>query len=70
MTINSGKIQKNLGRVLSAPKRILKPFALIKHQMHRHECDTTFYLIQKIKQGFFLCYISSKENKCQKILKL
>jgi hypothetical protein len=31
---------------------------------------TTFYLIQKIKQGFFLYYISCKENKCWKNFKI
>jgi hypothetical protein len=31
---------------------------------------TTFYLIQKIKQDFFLYYISCKENKCWKIFKI
>jgi hypothetical protein len=31
---------------------------------------TTIYLIQKIKQGFFLYYISCKENKCWKSFKI
>jgi hypothetical protein len=31
---------------------------------------TTFYLIRKIKQGFFLYYISCKENKCWKGFKI
>jgi hypothetical protein len=31
---------------------------------------TTFYLIQKIKQDFFLDYIPYKENKCWKSFKI
>jgi hypothetical protein len=31
---------------------------------------TSFYLIQEIKQGFFLYYISCKENECWENFKM
>jgi hypothetical protein len=66
MRINSKKIRKILRKIMTTPKRILKPFALKNHWMHWHECNThiepIYFFIQKIKQGFFLYYISCKEK--------
>jgi hypothetical protein len=64
MRINSRKIQKILGRIWTTPKRILKAFALMKPQrcIGMNATHTTFYLLKKIKQGFFLYYISCKEK--------
>jgi hypothetical protein len=72
MRINFRKIRKILGRVWTAPKRIFQTF--ITQEAPR--CNgmsatlTTFYLLKKIKQGFFLYYISCKENKCWKNFKI
>jgi hypothetical protein len=39
--------------------------------MHRHECNTHNFLFDlKIKQGFFLYYISGKQNKSWKNFKI
>jgi hypothetical protein len=40
--------------------------------MHRHECNIHNFLfdLEKIKQGFFLYYISCKENECWKNFKI
>jgi hypothetical protein len=54
MRINSRKIQKILGSVWTAPKRIFKTFSTQEPLDASAECNThNFYLIQKIKQGFF-----------------
>jgi hypothetical protein len=72
MRINSRKIRKILGRVWTAPKRIFQTFST----QEAPRCNgmsatlTTFYLLKKIKQGFFLYYISCKENKCWKNFKI
>jgi hypothetical protein len=72
MRINSRKIQKIVGRVWSAPKRIFETFALMNTKMHRHECNTRNFLfdLENQTKAFFLYYISCKENKCWKILVL
>jgi hypothetical protein len=65
MGINSRKIQKNLGRIWTTPKRIFE--TLCTQEAPRgngmNATLTTIYLISKIKQGFFLYYISCKEKK-------
>jgi hypothetical protein len=73
MRINSGKIRKILGRVRTAPKRILKPFALKKHQdasvWMQH--SQLFIWFRKSNKDFFSYTIFLvKKNKCEKILKL
>jgi hypothetical protein len=66
MRINSRKIRKILGRVWSTLMRIFETF----YTQEAPRCIgmnatlTTFYLIRKIKQRFFLYYISCKEKKC------
>jgi hypothetical protein len=68
MRINFRKIQKILGRFWTAPKRTFETF----YTQDAPRCIgmsatlTTFYLLKKIKQEFFLYYISCKENKCWK----
>jgi hypothetical protein len=66
MRINSRKIRKILGRVWTTPKRIFETFCTQEAPRctDMNATHTTFYLIQKIKQGFFLYYIPCKENKC------
>jgi hypothetical protein len=56
MRINSRKILKILERVQTTPKCILKPFALMNTQMHRHECNTHTFLFDSKNQTmiFFL----------------
>jgi hypothetical protein len=64
MRINPRKIGKILGRFWIAPKRIFETFCT----QEAPRCTgmnatlTTFYLTLKIKQGFFLYYISCKEK--------
>jgi predicted KAP-like P-loop ATPase len=72
MRINSRKIQKILGKVWTAPKHIFETFCTQEAPrcIGMNATLTTFYLIQKIKQGFFLYYISCKENKCRKNFKI
>jgi hypothetical protein len=73
MRIDSRKIQKILGRIWTAPKRV---FEILSTQeaprcIGMNATLTTFYLLKKIKQGFFLSYISCKEKiNVGKILKL
>ena len=70
--LNSGKIQKILGRTSSAPKRILKPFTLINTEMLQHECNThnnNFILLRKTINVFPL-YISCKETNVEKSFKI
>jgi hypothetical protein len=73
MRINSRKIRKILGRVRTAPKRIFETFCTQEAPrcIGMDATFATFYLIQKIKQGFFLYYISCKEKiNVGKVLKL
>jgi hypothetical protein len=72
MRINSGKVRKILGRVWTAPKRFFETFCTQEAPrcIGMNATLTTFYLIQKIKQGLFLYYISYKEKKCWKSFKL
>jgi hypothetical protein len=72
MRINSRKIQKILGRVLTAPKLIFETLSTQEAPrcIGMNATLTTFYLLKKIKQGFFLCYIPCKENKCWKNFKI
>jgi hypothetical protein len=72
MRINSRKIQKILGSDRIAPERIFETFSTQEAPrcIGMNATLTTFYLIQKIKQGFFLCYIPCKENKCWKNFKI
>jgi hypothetical protein len=64
MRIHSRKVRKILGRIWTTSKRIFETFC----PQEAPRCNgmsatlTTFYLIQKIKQGFFLYYISCKEK--------
>jgi hypothetical protein len=55
MRINSRKIQKILGRVWTAPKRIFETFSTQEalRCIGMSATLTTFYLLKKIKQGFF-----------------
>jgi hypothetical protein len=64
MRINSKKNQKIPGRIWTAPKRIFGTFCTQEGPrcIGMNETLTTFYLIQKIKQGFFLFYVSCKEK--------
>jgi hypothetical protein len=72
MRINSGKVRKILGRIWTAPKHVFETF----RTQEAPRCTgmnatlTTFFLLNKIKQGFFLYYISCKENKCLKNFKI
>jgi hypothetical protein len=71
MRIDSRKI-RILGRVWYAPKRTFETFGTQEAPrcIGINATLTTFYPIQKIKQGFFLYYISCKENKCWKSFKI
>jgi hypothetical protein len=68
----SRKIQKILERIWTAPKRLFETFCTQKAPrcIGMNATLTTLYLIQKIKQGFFLYYIPYKENKCWKNFKI
>jgi hypothetical protein len=73
MRINSRKIRKILGRVWTTPSRIFETFCTQEAPrcIDMNATLTTFYLIQKIKQVFFLYYISCKEKiNVGKVLKL
>jgi hypothetical protein len=64
MRINPRKIRKILGRFWTAPKPIFETFSTQETPrcIGMNATLTTFYLIQKIKQGFFLYNISCKEK--------
>jgi hypothetical protein len=64
MSINSRKIRKILGRVRTAPKHIFETFSTQEAPrcIGMNATLTTFYLLKKNKQGFFLYYISCKEK--------
>jgi hypothetical protein len=72
MRINPRKIRKILRKIWTAPKRIFETLST----QEAPRCNgmsatlTTFYLLKKIKQGFFLYHISCKENKCWKNFKI
>jgi hypothetical protein len=68
MRINSRKILKILGRIWLPSKRTFETLSTQKAPrcISMNATLTTFYLLEKIKQGFFLYYISCKENKCWK----
>jgi hypothetical protein len=65
ITENSRKLRKILRRVWSAPKHIFETFCTREAPrcIGMNATLATFYLIRKIKQGFFLYYISCKEKK-------
>jgi hypothetical protein len=56
MRINSRKVRKILERIWTAPKRIFETFCTQEAPrcIGMNATLMTFYLIQKIKQGFFL----------------
>jgi hypothetical protein len=64
MRIDPRKIWKILGKVWTAPKCIFETFCTQEAPrcIGMNATLTTFYLIQKMKQGFFLYYISCKEK--------
>jgi hypothetical protein len=72
MRINSRKIQKILGKIWIAPKRLFDTFCtqepLDASAWMQHSLN--FVLIRKIKQRFFLYYIPCKENKCWEKIKI
>jgi hypothetical protein len=72
MRINSRKIQKILGRIWTAPKRVFETLSTQEAPrcIGMNATLTTFYLLKKIKQGFFLYYISCKKINVGKFLKL
>jgi hypothetical protein len=73
MRINPRKIRKILGRIWTAPKRICETLSTQEAPrcIGMNATLTTFYLLKKIKQGFFLYYISCKEKiNVGKFLKL
>jgi hypothetical protein len=72
MRINSRKTRKILRRVRTAPKRIFETLSTQEAPrcIGMNATLTTFYLLKKIKQEFFLYYISCKENKCWKNFKI
>jgi hypothetical protein len=72
MRINARKIRKILGRVRTTSKRIFETFCTQEAPrcIDMNATLITFYLIYKIKQGFFLYYIPYKENKCWKSFKI
>jgi hypothetical protein len=73
MRINSRKIRKILGRVWTAPKLIFETFSTQKAPrcVVMNATLTTFYLLKKIKQGFFSYTIFPvKKNKCWKNFKI
>jgi hypothetical protein len=65
MRINPRKFWKIPGRIRTAPKRIFETLSAQKAPrcFSMNATLTTFYLLKKIKQGFFLSYISCKEKK-------
>jgi hypothetical protein len=64
MRINPRKIWKILRRVRIASKRIFETLSTQEATrcIGMNATLTTFYLLKKIKQGFFLYYISCKEK--------
>jgi hypothetical protein len=72
MRINSKKVQKILGRIWTAPKRIFEIFCTQEAPrcISMNATLTTFYLNQKIKQGFFLTIFHVEKINVGKILKL
>jgi hypothetical protein len=68
----SKEVRKILGRIWTAPKRILKSFCTQEAPkcIGMNATLTTFYLIQKIKQGFSYTIFPVKKNNVGKILNL
>jgi hypothetical protein len=64
MRINSRKVWKILERIWTAPKRIFETFCTQEAPrcISMNAILTTFYLIQKIKQGFSYTIFSVKED--------
>jgi hypothetical protein len=72
MRINSKKIWKIFGRVRTTPRRIFETFSTQEAPrcIGMNETLTTFYLLKKIKQGFFYTIFPVKKTNVGKILKL
>jgi hypothetical protein len=72
MRINFRKIRKILGRIWTTPKRIFETFYTQEAPRYigMNATHITIYLIQKIKQRFFLNYISCKEDQCWESFKI
>jgi hypothetical protein len=73
MRINPRKIWKILGRFWTAPKRVFETLSTQEAPrcIGMNATLTTFYLLKKIKQGFFPYTIFLvKKNKCWKIFKI
>jgi hypothetical protein len=72
MRINSRKIQKILGRVWTAPKCIFETFCTQEAPrcIGMNATLSTLFYFGKSNKGFFLYYISCKENKCWKKFKI
>jgi hypothetical protein len=72
MRINPRKVRKILGKIWTAPNRNFETF----YTQEAPRCIgmnatlTTFYLIQKIKQGFSYTIFPVKKINVEKILKL
>jgi hypothetical protein len=72
MRINSRKIRKILERVWTAPKRIFETFSTQEAPRCIGMNATLNFVLTSENQtkGFFLYYISCKENKCWKNFKI
>jgi hypothetical protein len=73
MIIISRKVWKILGRIWTAPKRILKAFCTHeKTKMHRHECNTRNFLFNLENQTMDFSYtiFPVKKINVGKFLKL
>jgi hypothetical protein len=72
MRINFRKVRKILRRIWTAPKRIFETFCIQETPrcIGMNATLTTFYLIQKIKQGFSYTIFPVKKNKCWKSFKI
>jgi hypothetical protein len=72
MIINTRKTRKILVWIWTAPKCLFETFCTQEAQrcIDMNATLITFYLLKKIKQGFFLYYISYNKINVGKILKL
>jgi hypothetical protein len=68
MRINSRKVQKILGRIWTAPKRIFESFE--PRCIGVNPTITTIFLIFKIKQGFSYAIFLVKKIECWKNYKI
>jgi hypothetical protein len=68
MRISPRKIQKILGRIWTAPKRLFETLSTQEAPrcIGMNATLTTFYLLKKIKQGFSYTIFPVKKNKCRK----